>query len=104
MVKWILPVLCLLVLLAGCVKEPPAAEPSPKDTEATVQPSDPSPEDTEPSVQTTDVPTQTTEAADPKVPANITLPDITATPGEMPSTPKADAEIPPQPQPPIESK
>ena len=90
MEKWIIPVLCLLVLLTGCVKDPPATESTTKDTEATVQ--------------TTESPTQTTQAADPTVPMDITLPDIVVTPGEMPSPPEADAEIPPQPQPPVVTK
>ena len=85
--KWILPVLCLLVLLAGCVKEPPATEASTTGTEAPAQ--------------TTEASTQTAESAPPTVPMDVTLPDSVVTPGEMPSAPEADAEIPPQPQPPV---
>lgn len=87
MKKWILPVLCLLVLLTGCVKEPPATEASNTGTEAPAQ--------------TTEVSTQTAETTAPTVSMDVTLPDSVVTPGEMPSAPEADAEIPPQPQPPV---
>ena len=85
--KWILPALCLLALLTGCVKEPPATEASTTGTEAPAQ--------------TTEASTQTAESAPPTVPMDVTLPDSVVTPGEMPSAPEADAEIPPQPQPPV---
>ena len=85
--KWILPALCLLALLTGCVKEPPATEASTTGTEAPAQ--------------TTEASTSATEATDPTIPMDVTLPDSVVTPGEMPSAPEADAEIPPQPQPPV---
>ena len=85
--KWILPALCLLALLTGCVKEPPATEASTTGTEAPAQ--------------TTEASTQTAESAPPTIPRDVTLPDSVVTPGEMPTAPEADAEIPPQPQPPV---
>ena len=78
MKKRILPVLCALLLFSGCVNgapEQPVTEPT--------------------------APTVTESPAEPTVPMEGTLPDSVVTPDEMPGPPEADAEIPPQPQPPV---
>lgn len=76
MKKRIAAVLCLMLLLGGCTR--PSGEPT--------------------------GPAETEQTPFPTVSVGETLPGTVVPPGEMPPPPQADAELPPQPTPPVVSE